>query len=151
MTTAEYIRLHTIKRHIAPTRAAGREEVSIRLGDIRRRMGLMNPLQSVRSAAPSAPRSFRMKRVLSSWRRLTRAPARTPIAISVSGRFDQTKILSKYNSPRRPRINIRDLRRGLLDSSAMPVGLKRMSARCTVGGLRTMGDLASGLGTELRG
>ena len=50
MTTAEYIRWYTIKDHIAPARAAGRAEISIRLGDIRRRMGLTNPLQSVRSA-----------------------------------------------------------------------------------------------------
>ena len=50
MTTADTIRRYTIEHHIAPARAAGREEVSIRLGDIRREMGLTNPLQSVRSA-----------------------------------------------------------------------------------------------------
>ena len=50
MTTAEHIRWYTIKHHIAPARAAGREEVSIRLGDIRQKMGLTNPLQSVRNA-----------------------------------------------------------------------------------------------------
>ena len=50
MTTAEHIRWHTIKHHIAPARAAGREEVSIRLGHIRQKMGLTNPLQTVRSA-----------------------------------------------------------------------------------------------------
>ena len=50
MTTAEYIRWHAIKHHIAPARAAGSEEVCIRLGDIRQRIGLTNPLQSVRSA-----------------------------------------------------------------------------------------------------
>lgn len=50
MTTAGDIRWYTIKHHIAPARAAGREEVSIRLGEIRRGMALTNPLQSVRSA-----------------------------------------------------------------------------------------------------
>ena len=50
MTTAEYIRWYVIKHYIVPARAAGREEVRIRLGDIRQKMGLTNPLQSVRSA-----------------------------------------------------------------------------------------------------
>ena len=50
MTTAEHIRWYAIKHHIAPARAAGREEVRIRLGDIRQKSGLTNPLQSVRSA-----------------------------------------------------------------------------------------------------
>ena len=50
MTTAEHIRCYAIKHHIAPARAAGREDVRIRLGDIRQKMGLTNPLQSVRSA-----------------------------------------------------------------------------------------------------
>ena len=50
MTTAEHIRWYTIKYYIAPARAAGRETVRIRLGDIRQNMGLTNPLQSVRSA-----------------------------------------------------------------------------------------------------
>ena len=50
MTTAEQIRWYTIMHYIAPARAADREEVSIRLGDIRQKMGLTNPLQSVRSA-----------------------------------------------------------------------------------------------------
>ena len=50
MTTAEHIRRYAIKHHIAPARAAGREVVRIRLGDIRQKMGLTNPLQSVRSA-----------------------------------------------------------------------------------------------------
>ena len=50
MTTAEHIRWYTIKYYIAPARAADRETVRIRLGDIRQNMGLTNPLQSVRSA-----------------------------------------------------------------------------------------------------
>ena len=50
MTTAEHIRWYAIKHHIAPARATGREEVRIRLGAIRQKMGLTNPLQSVRSA-----------------------------------------------------------------------------------------------------
>ena len=50
MTTAEHIRWYVIKHHIAPARAAGREVVSIRLGDIRQKMELTTPLQSVRSA-----------------------------------------------------------------------------------------------------
>ena len=50
MTTAEDIRWHVIKHYIAPARAVGREEVHIRLGDIRQRMGLTNPLQSIRTA-----------------------------------------------------------------------------------------------------
>ena len=50
MTTAEHIRWYAIKHHIAPARAAGREEVLIRLGEIRQKMGITNPLQSVRSA-----------------------------------------------------------------------------------------------------
>ena len=50
MTTAEYIRWYAIKHYIAPARAAGHEEVHIRLGDIHQRMGLTNPLQSIRSA-----------------------------------------------------------------------------------------------------
>ena len=49
MTTAEDIRRYIIKHHIAPARTADLEEISIRLGDIRREMGLTNPLQSVRS------------------------------------------------------------------------------------------------------
>ena len=50
MTTADDIRQYVMKHYIAPARAAGREEVCIRLGDIRRHMRLTNPLQSVRSA-----------------------------------------------------------------------------------------------------
>ncbi len=50
MTTAEQIRQYAINHYIAPTRAAGQEEVHIRLGDIRQKMGLTNPLQSIRSA-----------------------------------------------------------------------------------------------------
>lgn len=50
MTKAEYIRWYVIKHYIAPARAAGHEEVHIRLGDIRQKMGLTNPLQSIRSA-----------------------------------------------------------------------------------------------------
>ena len=50
MTTAEHIRWYVIKHYIAPARAAGHEEVRIRLGDIRQKMGLKNPMQSVRSA-----------------------------------------------------------------------------------------------------
>ena len=50
MTTADSIRQHTIEYHITPARASGLEEVSIRLSDIRREMGLRSPLQSVRSA-----------------------------------------------------------------------------------------------------
>ena len=50
MTTAEHIRWYVIKYYIAPARAAGHEEVRIRLGDIRQKMRLPNPLQSVRSA-----------------------------------------------------------------------------------------------------
>ena len=50
MTTAECIRCHTIEHHVAPARIAGREEVGIRLGDVRREMRLTNPPQSVRSA-----------------------------------------------------------------------------------------------------
>ena len=50
MSTANHIRLYAIKHHIAPARAAGCEEVHIRLGDIRQQIGLTNPLQSVRSA-----------------------------------------------------------------------------------------------------
>ena len=50
MTTAEHIRWYAIKHHVTPVRAAGREEAHIRLGDIRQKMGLPNPLQAVRSA-----------------------------------------------------------------------------------------------------
>ena len=50
MTNAERIRLFAIHHFIAPARAAGHEELSIRLGDVHREMGLTNPLQSVRSA-----------------------------------------------------------------------------------------------------
>lgn len=50
MSMADRIRWYVVKHYIAPARAAGHEEVRIRLGDIRRDMGLTNPLQSVRSA-----------------------------------------------------------------------------------------------------
>ena len=50
MTTAEHIPLYVIEHYIMAARAAGREEVRIRLGDIRQGMRLTNPLQSVRSA-----------------------------------------------------------------------------------------------------
>ena len=40
MTTAESIRRYAIKHHIAPARAAGREEVLIRLGEVRQEMGI---------------------------------------------------------------------------------------------------------------
>lgn len=50
MSTAEVIRQFVIERYIRPARDAGRQEVHIRLGDIRQQMGLRNPLQSVRSA-----------------------------------------------------------------------------------------------------
>lgn len=49
MTTVEYIRRYAIKHYIPPTRA-GREVVRIRLGDVRQKMWLANPLQSARSA-----------------------------------------------------------------------------------------------------
>ena len=47
---AEHIRRYAINEYIGPARAAGREKVCIRLGDIRQGMGLTNPLQSIRSA-----------------------------------------------------------------------------------------------------
>ena len=50
MNTAEHIRLFVIEHYIAPARAAGHGEISIRLGEIRQIMELTNPLQSVRSA-----------------------------------------------------------------------------------------------------
>ena len=50
MATADAIRAYAIQHYIAPARAAGRDEVGIRLGDIRNAMKLTNPLQSVRSA-----------------------------------------------------------------------------------------------------
>lgn len=50
MTVAQHIRWFAIEHYIEPAREAGHQEVSIRLGEIRRRMGLANPLQSVRSA-----------------------------------------------------------------------------------------------------
>lgn len=57
MTTADDIRRYAIDHYIAPARAAGHEEVCIRLGDIRQNMALTNPLQSIRSAL--ATRLFR--------------------------------------------------------------------------------------------
>lgn len=53
MTTAEYIRWYAIEHYIAPVRAAGGEEVFVRLGDVRQGMRLTNPLQSIRSALTS--------------------------------------------------------------------------------------------------
>ena len=50
MSTADRIRWYVVENYIAPARAAGHEEVRVRLGDIRRNMRLTNPLQSVRSA-----------------------------------------------------------------------------------------------------
>ena len=50
MSTADAIRAYVIRHYIAPARAAGQEEVGIRLGEIRTKMQLANPLQSVRSA-----------------------------------------------------------------------------------------------------
>ena len=50
MTTANLIRKYVIEHNLAPARAAGHEEVRIRLSEIRQKMGLTNPLQSVRSA-----------------------------------------------------------------------------------------------------
>ena len=53
MSTADAIRAYVIRHYIAPARAAGDEEVGMRLGDIRTKMQLANPLQSVRSALGS--------------------------------------------------------------------------------------------------
>ena len=53
MSTADAIRAFVIRHYIAPARAAGDEEVGIRLGDIRSKMQLTNPLQSVRTALGS--------------------------------------------------------------------------------------------------
>ena len=50
MSSADHIRRYAIKHHIAPARAAGQDVVRIRLGDVRKKLGLTNPLQSVRSA-----------------------------------------------------------------------------------------------------
>lgn len=50
MATADQIRWFVIEHYIRPARMAGHDEVSIRLGDIRQKMGLPSPLQSVRSA-----------------------------------------------------------------------------------------------------
>lgn len=50
MSTADAIRAFVIRHYIAPARAAGHEEVGVRLGDIRTKMQLTNPLQSVRGA-----------------------------------------------------------------------------------------------------
>ena len=50
MTTADDIRAYVIKHYIEPARAAGRDEVRVHLGDVRQRMRLLNPLQSIRSA-----------------------------------------------------------------------------------------------------
>ena len=53
MSTADAIRAFVIRHYITPARAAGDEEVGIRLGDIRSKMQLTNPLQSVRTALGS--------------------------------------------------------------------------------------------------
>ena len=50
MTTAKHIRWCAIRHYVMPARAAGFEEVQIRLGDIHQKMRLPNPLQAVRSA-----------------------------------------------------------------------------------------------------
>ena len=50
MSTADAIRSYVIEHYISPARAAGDDKVSIRLGDIRSKMRLSEPLQSVRSA-----------------------------------------------------------------------------------------------------
>ena len=50
MTTADDIRSYAIEHYVAPARTAGCCEIRIRLGDIRQRMRLPKPLQSVRSA-----------------------------------------------------------------------------------------------------
>ena len=50
MNGADAIRAYAIRHYVAPARAAGREEVVIRLGDIRTKMQLAGPLQAVRSA-----------------------------------------------------------------------------------------------------
>lgn len=50
MSAADAIRAYVVRHYVAPARAAGHAEVVIRLGDIRTRMQLAGPLQSVRSA-----------------------------------------------------------------------------------------------------
>ena len=50
MITAHHIRWYVIKHYVEPARAAGRDEVRVHLGDVRQRMRLSNPLQSIRSA-----------------------------------------------------------------------------------------------------
>ena len=50
MSTADDIRSYVIEHYIGPARAAGRDKVKIRLGDIRQNLKHSNPLQTVRSA-----------------------------------------------------------------------------------------------------
>ena len=50
MNNADAIRAYVIRHYVASARAAGNEEGGICLGDVRTKMQLTNPLQSVRSA-----------------------------------------------------------------------------------------------------
>ena len=50
MATAEEIRYFVSNNYIEPSRLNGQTVISIRLGGVRQRMKLANPLQSVRSA-----------------------------------------------------------------------------------------------------
>ncbi|MCY4458879.1 MAG: hypothetical protein OXC26_00515 [Albidovulum sp.] len=50
MSTADDIRSYVIEHYIGPARAAGRDKVRIRLGDIQQNLKHSNPLQFVRSA-----------------------------------------------------------------------------------------------------
>lgn len=53
LSAADDIRAYAIRHYVAPARAAGNEEAAIRLGEIRTKMQLAGPLQSVRSALGS--------------------------------------------------------------------------------------------------
>src|SRR4051812_33376488 len=53
MTQADRIRQFVLDRHVAPARARGRSEVTVRAGDVHRDMGLSNAMPAVCAAIDS--------------------------------------------------------------------------------------------------
>lgn len=53
MTQADHIRQFTLDHYVAPARAEGRSEITIRAGDVHQAMGLANAMPAVCSAIGS--------------------------------------------------------------------------------------------------
>jgi hypothetical protein len=98
MSQANRIRQFTVDRYIAPAVAAGRDEITIRAGDVHSEMGLLNAMPAVCSALGS--------RKFDNYANITRIALVGPanganvyFTFKLSGRAPDEQILRKHREP----------------------------------------------------